>query len=89
MYYGNTELVPIPKSSEKGQVIVAKTGYVYLQVEYTWDSQKRQPRQKRKTIGRQAANEPGKMYFSKDYEEIFGPVDLEVALLREKYGSKE
>ena len=89
MYYGNTKLVPIPESSEKGKVIVAKTGYVYLQVGYTWDSQKRQPIYKRRTIGKQAKKEPDKMYFSKDYEEIFGTVDVEVELLRKKYGNRE
>jgi hypothetical protein len=34
MYYGNTQLVPIPKTSEKGKIVVTGTGYVYTDVLY-------------------------------------------------------
>jgi hypothetical protein len=82
-------LVTIPESSEKGKIVKAKTGYVYLQLGYTWDPVKRQPRYKRITIGKQASQHPGKMYFSKEYETYFGVVDEEVADLRKKYGNRE
>ena len=89
MYYGNTKLVPIPESSDKGKVIKARTGYIYIQTGYTWDPVKRQPHYERKTIGKQDPSNPNMMYFSKDYEAIFGVVDIEVAQLRQKYGTRE
>lgn len=89
MYYENTNLVPIPESSEKGKVITASSGYVYLQTGYTWDPVKRQPHYHRKTIGKRDTKQPDMMYYSKEYERIFGILDEEVAQLREKYGKRE
>ena len=48
MYYGNTVLVPIPKESGVGKIVVASSGYVYLQIGYEWDPVKKQPHYKRK-----------------------------------------
>ena len=89
MYYGNTKLVPIPDDSDKGKVVVASTGYVYLQVGYQWDPKKRQPKYERKTIGKVDENCPDMMYFSPEYENIFGEVDKEVEELKKKYGARE
>ena len=89
MYYMNTKLVPIPKDSDKGKIIVASTGYIYLQVGYQWDPEKRQPKYKRKTIGKTANPDSGMMYYSSEYEQIFGVVDKEVMELKKKYGVRE
>lgn len=90
MYYENTKPIPVPESSEKGKVIVAKTtGYVYLQTGYEWDVAKKQPIYKRTTIGKIVAGDSSQMYFSPNYEEIFGVVDIEVCELRKKYGTRE
>ena len=89
MYYGNTKLIPIPKTSTKGKVVVASTGYVYLQIGYHWDSEKRQPKYERKTIGKVDKVHTDLMYYSQEYENVFGVVDIEVEELRKKYGSRE
>ena len=89
MYYGKTQLVPIPKNSEKGKVTVTKNGYVYLKTDYKWDPQKRQPVYKRICLGRRDPVQISMMYFSPDYETVFGTVDVEVAVLRSKYGKRE
>lgn len=89
MYYGNTILIPVPESSDKGTIVLAKTGYVYLQTDYKWDPVKRQPRYTRTTIGRCPPEQTKLMYYSPEYEKIFGPVDTEVTRLREKYGARE
>ena len=78
MYYGNTILIPVPESSDKGTIVLAKTGYVYLQTDYKWDPVKRQPRYTRTTIGRCPPEQTKLMYYSPEYEKIFGPVDTEV-----------
>jgi len=49
MYYGNTKLVPIPESSDKRKIVITSSGYIYLQLGYTWDPVKRQPHYDRKT----------------------------------------
>ena len=84
MYYGVTPLIPIPKETDKGKIIVSKKGYVYLQVDYTWDPQKRQPHYKRKTIGRTDKKQPDLMYYSPEYEAIFGAVDTELEDIRKR-----
>ena len=89
MYFGNTVLVPIPKESDVGKVVVASTGYVYLQTGYEWDPVKKQPHYKRKTIGKKHPDYPELMYYSPDYEKFFGPVDREVAELKLRYGTRE
>ena len=89
MYYGNTQLVPIPKTSEKGKIVVTGTGYVYIQTSYTWDPVKRQPHYERKAIGKRDPRNPDMMYYSKEYEAIFGVVDIEVVELRKIYGKRE
>ena len=89
MYYGNTTLIPIPETSDKGKVVVAGSGYVYLQLGYQWDPDKRQPRYERKTIGKVDKKKTGMMYFSPEYERVFGVVDKEVEELKKKYGARE
>lgn len=84
MYYGVTPLIPIPEDSDKGKVIVSKKGYVYLQVGYTWDSKKRQPHYERKIIGRTDEKQPDLMYYSPEYEAIFGAVDTELEEIRKR-----
>lgn len=89
MYYNNTKLVAIPKTSEIGKIITAGTGYVYIQLGYTWDPVKRQPHYERKTIGKRDPNHTDMMYYNENYEALFNPVDPETTALREKYASRE
>ena len=85
MYYSVSTLVPIPSDSEKGKIICAGTGYVYLQTGYVWDAKKRQPKYKRVTIGKISPVHKGMMYAGKHYEKYFGPADPEVAEIRTQY----
>ena len=77
MYYSVSTMVPIPSNSEKGKIVRAATGYVYLQTGYEWDPEKRQPKYQRTTIGKADPDRKGMMYPGKHYEEYFGPADPE------------
>ena len=89
MYFESTKLVPIPMSSEKGKIIIARTGYVYIQTGYRWDPVKRQPHYDRRTIGKRDSTNLTLMYYNKEYEAVFGLVDPEVAQLKQRYGTRE
>ena len=85
MYYSVSTMVPIPSSSEKGKIVRAATGYVYLQTGYEWDPEKRQPKYQRQTIGKADPNQKGMMYPGKYYEKYFGAADPEAADIRKQY----
>ena len=89
MYKGISKLIPIPKTTSDFKIIPAKTGYVYYQSGYSWDSEKRQPKYERKCIGKKDDDNETLMYPNKNYEKIFGLIDPEIDALRNKLCSSE
>ena len=85
MYFSVSSLVPIPSDSEKGKIVCAGTGYVYLQTGYSWDAKKRQPKYNRTIIGKVSPDNKGMMYAGKHYDKYFGPADPEAAEIRKQY----
>lgn len=81
--------VEIPQPKGKNKIVIAGTGYVYLQTAYEWDKQKRQPVYERHSIGRIDPKDKNKMIPGKNFEKYIGPIDPEVHELRQIYGSSE
>lgn len=85
MYAGISNIVTIPSSAGDKKIIVASTGYVYLQLTYSWNKDKRQPNTKRVSIGKVNPGQHGTMFAGKHYEEYYGPTDPEVTRLRTQF----
>ena len=81
--------IDIPQVTGKNKIITAGSGYVYLQTDYEWDKEKRQPVYKRYSIGRIDPSDNTKLFPGKNFETYFGPVDPEVTQLRKIYCSAE
>ncbi len=88
--YSRDKKVAVPKSGPKGTIHVIKSGYVYLAVSYKWDNKKRQPIEKRVTIGILTEDDPNMMYPGPNYFKFFETdSEQKVQKLKEQFGGEQ
>ena len=81
MYSGLVQTVEIPK----GKVKILKNGYIYWITKSHWDNDRKMTVDDRTIIGKLDPNDTTHMFPNKKYEKIFGPINEDEAMAREKY----
>lgn len=75
MAYGKYQPVDIPVP-ETGSIRIYKNNYVYYNSESHWDKSRKRTLDNRTTIGKQLADNPGKMYPNDKYFALFGNISI-------------
>ena len=85
MYAGLVDTIDIPTKTTEGYPACLKNGYVYWVTNSHWDPKKKRTVDVRTPIGKKA-DENGKMYPNKKFEQIFGPINPIVAEIQAQLG---